>query len=461
MRFVALATDYDGTLAHDGRVDAPTVSALERCRASGRSLVLVTGRQLDELIAILPEIDLFERVVAENGALIYTPRNGAQRLLGDAPPEPFVDELRRRGVPLAVGGSIVATVEPHETTVLEVIRDLGLELKVVFNKGAVMVLPPAVNKASGLCAALAELALSPRNAVAIGDGENDHALLELAEYGVAVANAVPTLRAAADCASPVDHGKAVVELIDALLEGDLASVPPRIERRAVVLGRGERGDVALPPHGTRLLITGASGSGKALLARGLLQRLAHHGYQFCVLDPGGRFVDLENALALGSTERAPDVHEILAALEHPEANLVVRMCALRPADRPRFLQAMLPGLHALQAQRGRPHWVLVDDAHHFFPRDVGVAPELMLDAPSVMLLTAHAAAVAPRVLEAVNAVAVLGEGPEDMLAACGIVAGGLVASGLSLSPDEALVWQRARPRHVERVRLGATVSDAR
>jgi hypothetical protein len=85
----------------------------------------------------------------------------------------------------------------------------------------------------------------------------------------------------------------------------------------------------------------------------------------------------------------------------------------------------------------------------------------MLDAPSVMLLTAHAAAVAPRVLEAVNAAAALGEGPEDMLAACGIVAGGLVASGLSLSPDEALVWQRARPRHVERVRLGATVSDAR
>ncbi|HET7057353.1 MAG TPA: HAD-IIB family hydrolase, partial [Nitrospiraceae bacterium] len=136
MRYLALAADYDGTLATDGRVDAETVAALEQLIASGRKLILVTGRQLDELLEIFPQISLCERVVAENGALLYRPATREHKLLGLPPPDLFVDALRARHVsPLAVGHSIVATVHPEETTVLEVIRDLGLELQVIFNKG--------------------------------------------------------------------------------------------------------------------------------------------------------------------------------------------------------------------------------------------------------------------------------------------------------------------------------------
>jgi hypothetical protein len=36
---------------------------------------------------------------------------------------------------------IIATWRPYETTAVELIRDFGLELQVVFNKGAVMILP--------------------------------------------------------------------------------------------------------------------------------------------------------------------------------------------------------------------------------------------------------------------------------------------------------------------------------
>ena len=61
---------------------------------------------------------------------------------------------------MSTGRVIVATWEPHETIVLETIRDLGLELQVIFNKGAVMVLPAGVNKATGLAAALEQLGLS-------------------------------------------------------------------------------------------------------------------------------------------------------------------------------------------------------------------------------------------------------------------------------------------------------------
>jgi hydroxymethylpyrimidine pyrophosphatase-like HAD family hydrolase len=223
MRYLALATDFDGTLAHDGRVDAPTLAALDRVRASGRRLLLVTGRELPELQTVFPHLDKFDRVVAENGALVFDPATQAVRVLAEPPPPPFLDQLRRRGVgPISVGRVIVATWEPHQETVLETIHDLGLEMQVIFNKGSVMILPSGVNKATGLKAALAELKIAPQAVVGVGDAENDHALLDLCGCGAAVANALPMLRARADIDLKADHGAGVVELIDMLLANDLA-----------------------------------------------------------------------------------------------------------------------------------------------------------------------------------------------------------------------------------------------
>src|SRR5207253_1677558 len=122
------------------------------------------------------------------------------------PPAVFAETLRQRGVsPISVGRVIVATWEPHEQVVLATIRDLGLELQVIFNKGAVMVLPAGVNKASGLAAALKALELSPHEVVGVGDAENDHALLTLCECGVAVANALPALKERADLVTQGNH----------------------------------------------------------------------------------------------------------------------------------------------------------------------------------------------------------------------------------------------------------------
>ena len=191
MRFLALATDYDGTLAHDGRVNNSTVAGLNRLLASGRRLILVTGRELHELAATFDQLDLFEQVVAENGALLYTPSTKSQRILAPSPSEEFVRALLNKHVPLSAGRAIVATWKPYETVVLETIRDLGLDSQVIFNKDAVMVLPAGINKATGLQAALAELGLSPRNVVGVGDAENDQAFLRICGCAVAVANALP------------------------------------------------------------------------------------------------------------------------------------------------------------------------------------------------------------------------------------------------------------------------------
>src|SRR5262245_2311056 len=150
MRYDAIALDYDGTIAHDGGVPAHVLDGLARLKASGRKLILVTGRELDELLGIFPGITLFDRVVAENGALLYRPHDQSRKDLHDPPPEAMVQALTAGGIPLSVGATIVATVRPHEVTVLEVIAALSLEHQLIFNKGAVMILPPGCNKASGL-----------------------------------------------------------------------------------------------------------------------------------------------------------------------------------------------------------------------------------------------------------------------------------------------------------------------
>src|SRR5215813_13745400 len=225
MRYHALACDYDGTIAWDGHLTESTIAALIAVKKSGRKLILVTGRELDDLTKVFPRVDLFDRVVAENGALLYRPSTREVRTLADRPPEEFVRELVRRGVkPISFGHVIVATWRPHETTAVEVIRDMGLELQVIFNKGAVMILPSGVNKATGLRAALHELGLSPHNVVGVGDAENDHAFLQLCECSVAVANALDTLKERADFVTAAYHGAGVEELIAKLLTDGLADL---------------------------------------------------------------------------------------------------------------------------------------------------------------------------------------------------------------------------------------------
>lgn len=224
--YQALATDYDGTLAHHGTVSPETLAAVGRLRASGKKLVLVTGRELEELKQVFPEIGLCDLVVAENGALLYWPATGQMKLLAEAAPARFAEELRLRGVPVAVGRVIVATVEPHEVTVLQTIMEMGLELEMIFNKGAVMILPTGVNKATGLRAGLAQMGLSTRNVIGVGDAENDHAFLRICGSGIAVANALPSLKERADFVTARPHGEGVTELIDQLLANNFQPPAP-------------------------------------------------------------------------------------------------------------------------------------------------------------------------------------------------------------------------------------------
>lgn len=224
MKWQALATDFDGTIATDGVVDEPTKNALLQFQSQGAKTLLVTGRELPEFQAMDIFLPMFDLVVAENGAVIYDPKTGKTKVLAAGPPKAFLEELTKRGVkPLSIGASIVATREPHEVEVLELIKEMGLEFQVIFNKGAVMILPTGVNKATGLAAALATVGIAPEHVIAVGDAENDHALLEMCGLPVAVANALPALKEKAAWTTPHSAGAGVVDLIEAVLRGELDS----------------------------------------------------------------------------------------------------------------------------------------------------------------------------------------------------------------------------------------------
>jgi hydroxymethylpyrimidine pyrophosphatase-like HAD family hydrolase len=216
MRFDAIATDYDGTLAYLGNVDDETIAALRRAREAGRRLLLVTGRDLTSLFNTFQHSRLFDVIVAENGAVLYVPSTQEVRVIGQAPPAALLERLTNEHIPLSVGHSIVATVEPYEHQVLAAIRDLGLEWHVIFNKGAVMALPADVTKATGLLAALAMLDIVPERVVGIGDAENDQAFLRACGMAVAVANALSSVKEIAHLVTEGERGAGVAEVIDRL-----------------------------------------------------------------------------------------------------------------------------------------------------------------------------------------------------------------------------------------------------
>ncbi len=225
MRFLALATDYDGTLAHQGRVAAETLEALRRVHESGRKLILVSGRKLDDLFEVFAEADVFDRIVAENGGVLYRTETRERVLLTRPADERLVEALRALQVdPLSVGQAVVATWEPRQDEALAVIEELGLELRVAFNKGAVVILPCGVDKASGLAAALLELGLSRHEVAGIGDAESDLAFLDLCACGAATANALAALKDASDHVTAEPDGAGVREFVEGLLRDDLSSL---------------------------------------------------------------------------------------------------------------------------------------------------------------------------------------------------------------------------------------------
>jgi hypothetical protein len=352
-------------------------------------------------------------------------------------------------------------METNRRIVLDVIRDLGLEHSLVFNKGALMVLPPGINKGTGLAAALDELRLSARNVVAVGDGENDHALIEGCECSVAVANAVDTLIQRADLVTREANGAGVAQLAEHVLSNDLSDVQPA--RRRLVLGTNPRGEpVTIPPYATTVLIAGPSGSGKSREATALIEHIADAGYQLCILDPEGDYDAFEPVVTLGDGERyasPEEAQEVL--LDAPRQSISLNLVGLPPGDRPAYLQSLLATIDSLQRRVGRPHWLVMYEAHHFLPSSSDPLPFDHPGGVSLLLLTVTPEHVAKSALASVDFAVAVGRSPLDTLSTLGQRLGEEPPpSDAAPGEEEAVLWDR-RAGRLERVVIPHPRSERR
>jgi GTPase SAR1 family protein len=310
-----------------------------------------------------------------------------------------------------------------------------------------MVLPAGITKATGLTMALRDLRLSPHNVVGIGDGENDHAFLNLCECSVAVADAVPMLKARADIVTRTGAGLGVIELIDQLLADDLAPHASRLSRHALPLGTDPAGvEVTIPAHGATVLLAGASGSGKSTLATSLLERLVERAYQFCIVDPEGDYDGFPDAVVLGEMQRPPTVTEALHALDLPEQDVVVNLVGLPLAERPRLFGQLLPGLHQLRLRSGRPHWLIIDEAHHLLPVHWSPAADTVsASLEGALFITVHPDQLSAAVLNAVTIVIGVGPSAPATIAQLCDARGWPRVQAAEPPPGEAIIWQPPLP----------------
>lgn len=368
MKFAALALDYDGTIAVNGVLDRAVRDAIGEARRRGIVVILVTGRRLSELHAVGGDLNCFDVLVAENGAVLEFPASGRHVLLGHAPSPVFLRELERRSIPVAAGESVVEADAKWAGPILEVIRSLEQPLILAFNRGRLMVLPQAIGKSTGLRQALLAHRISIHNTIGIGDAENDHDLLDACEVGVAVGWGSAALRAVADEVIGGTGPGAVADYIQR------ASEQPRLSarqmgRRHLILGRQSDGaEVSLAVRGRTILIAGEPGTGKSWLAGLLCEQSILQGYCLCVIDPEGDYRTLEalpGVITLGGDDPPPQARELVRALRHPDVSVVVDLSKVAHAEKREYVRTLLQMLMTLRRNTGLPHKILVDEAHYF------------------------------------------------------------------------------------------------
>lgn len=411
MRLSALALDYDGTIAVHGVLGPEMRAAIAETRAGGIKVILVTGRILGELRRLAGDLRFVDAVVAENGAVLAFPETGVSRLLAEPPPAHFLEELERRGIKFLAGECVVEASADAASALLPVIRELELPLVILFNRGRVMVLPQAVSKATGLHEALYTQRLSLHNALAIGDGENDHEMLKACEVGAAVEWGSGWLRAVADVVVEGRDPSDVAAYVRRITRS--ARLPsPRSGRRQLLLGSTPDGSpLHLVLRGRNFLIGGDPRSGKSWVAGLLMEHLIQARYSVCVLDPEGDYRSLEalpGVLILGGENPPPRPHELVAALRYPDMSVVVDLSRIPHAEKFDYMRAALPSLASLRRRTGLPHHIVVDEAHYFL-HGSDAAGLLDLDLAGYTLISYRLSGLDPSILRASDFVIVTRE----------------------------------------------------
>lgn len=436
----ALACDYDGTLAARDTMPVAAVDALALARARGLRTILVTGRAFFELTRVCERLDLFDVVVAENGGVLYYPQAAMIREQAPPPPPRFLAELDRRGIAYQLGRVVVGTARADEPSVRAALGATGVALNVVYNRAAMMLLPVGIDKGSGARHAIRALGLSFHDVLAMGDAENDLALLEACGWAGCPDNAVAELKERADWVFPGANGEAVARAIAGPILGGALPLDRSLRHR-VPLGwaLGTLEAVAIPERGVNVLVHGDVGSGKSWLAGALVERLVARRYAVCVIDPEGDYRVLRALPQVRWREiRGPEGFQALLRHldEDPEACLVGDLSALPRARRVEVTGQALEMIRAQRLRNGLPHWVVIDEAHEALAAPPG-AEAARIDDRGLCLVTYRPSWLPPGALDTMNVVLLARSTvPDELAVLSSIVAGARGTERIaSVAPD--------------------------
>jgi hypothetical protein len=201
-----------------------------------------------------------------------------------------------------------------------------------------------------------------------------------------------------------------VELIERFLSDPPLAVTAGVRRHDTVIGRDEHGqEASLPPDAT-VLIAGSSGGGKSRLAKLLIERFTSHGFQLCIIDPEGDYEDMQGVTALGDEKNAPGLPQAEGLLREPRNHLALNLLGVDMATRPRYLASIAAMVESLRVRWARPHWLLIDEAHHTIP---AASQAALLAAPrrlpGTVLISSRPDALARHALETVQILITLGD----------------------------------------------------
>lgn len=412
MHLHVLALDLDGTLAKDDLITEETWEALRKAKSAGITLILVTGRRLEALSAMGPFDKLCRAIVAENGAIIFLPDSEIILSPFGHLPEDLLSQLNKLDIPLELGEVIAASWEPHDKRLAEIISQNGYSASIEYNKGAVMVLPQGATKGTGLLISLKELGFSAHNVVACGDGENDRSFFEQAEVAVAVANATPEIKKIADLVLPASNGAGVRSLINMLIQRE---IPISLNRKSRLMTLGETQEDSplcinpLTLTTGNLAIAGSSESGKSWLAGLLVEKLLQREYQVCIIDPEGDYGGIRafpQTLVIGGKDSLlPPVEQILTLIEYTQLSLILDLSIYTLEEKKAYITSFLQGLKSLRAKHGKPHCLLIDEAHYFCPFEGGKLSGLIAEEMKeggVALVSYRPSLLAPNILDLVD-----------------------------------------------------------
>lgn len=223
MEKMLIASDYDGTLNIDRRIDAHTADAIRKWRACGRYFGVVTGRGLDFINTAEEQKLPFDYLILFNGSLVVSKDRSVlfQSLI---PVETFASLARA----MAQYDDIVyyeecdGTPKPHYYATFENAEralQVKSELDPVFgDRVNIFVNGPHINignigtgKAQGVDFILRHFSLPDDSAAVVGDDYNDLDMI-LAHSGWAIESGRP------DVVAKAPHTcKSVGDLIDSLL----------------------------------------------------------------------------------------------------------------------------------------------------------------------------------------------------------------------------------------------------